>query len=126
MMNRIVHLTEDLSFDRLFSGRTPGGSDFLGLYRKEHWVSHFKKPLMEFVQRVYANNIRVLCLFSILSDHLNKDKGISEQLTSHNLLTPAPSLLPGPGSCLATPIPSSYSNSLIPFNRPSPIPAPQE
>ena len=46
-----------MPFDRLFSGRTPGGSDFLGLYGKERWVSNVEKPLVEFAQRVHVNGL---------------------------------------------------------------------
>lgn len=106
-----VRLTEDTSFDRLFSGRTPGGSDFLGLYRKECWVSYVEKPLMEFAHRVNGSSgmsheslcSPVLYLFSICSPHSKEEDGWAGQEqfpSSHTLLTPAPSLLSG--SRLAT------------------------
>ena len=69
-------------------------------------------------------DVRVLYLSSDLSEHLEPHK---EHLPSRSLPTPAPSLPPGPGSRLVTPIPSSKgsrSNSLAPFNGPSPTPAP--
>ena len=129
-----LRLTEDTSFDRLFSGKTPGGSDLLGLYGKERWVSYVKKPLMEFAHRVNGSSgtsresscCTVLYLFSICSAHSKEEDGWAGQEqfpSSHTLLTPAPSLLSG--SRLATPAASingSRSNSVAPLSRPLPIP----
>ena len=129
-----LRLTEDTSFDRLFSGKTPGRSDLLGLYGKECWVSYVKKLLMEFAHRVNGSSgtsreslcCTVLYLFSICSAHSKEEDGWAGQEqfpSSHTLLTPAPSLLSG--SRLATPaasINSSQSNSVAPLSRPLPIP----
>lgn len=129
-----VHLTEDTSFHSLFSRRTPGGSDFLGLYGKERWVSYVEKPLMEFAHRVNGSSgtsheslcSPVLYLFSICSPHSKEEDGWAGQEqfpSSHTLLTPAPSLLLGSRlATLAASINGSRSNSVAPLSRPLPIP----